>query len=117
MPLTFSSSELVALCIESVLYGASFNRVTHDAGLLITPNLFPYLGIYLLMFLDHLEIIFRRQRRGAVGTSLRLPVVLATSAIFALVTAVCVDSCVLRRIWDLRCDFSLIHLPPNFPLQ
>ena len=82
-----------------------------QSSFLITSNLFQYLGIYLLMFLEHLEVIFRKQRQRAMGASLCLPVVIATSAIFALVMTVCVDSHVSRCIWELRC-YSLVHLPP-----
>jgi len=113
MPLTFAGSELVALCLESVFYGMI---PTVLLGPVLIPHYFQFvpIGIYLLIFLEHLEVIFRKQRRRAMGASLRLPVVIATSAIFALVTMVCVDSHVSQRIWELRC-YSLIHLPPPVP--
>ena len=42
--------------------------------------------MYLVMFLEHIEVIFNKERRRVMGTSLRL--VLVTSALFALVTLV-----------------------------
>ena len=83
------------VCISTALLGAV---------------LIAYLGAYLVMFLEHLEVIFSTHRRRAFGTSLRLPVVLATSTIFALVTSVCINS---RCIWE----FSHSPAPsPNIPV-
>ena len=95
MPLTFSTAELIALCAESVLYGMHFICISR-----IRPHYshITYLGAYLVMFLEHLEVIFSTHRQRAFGTGLRLPVVLATSTIFALVTSVCINSC---RIWEV----------------
>ena len=49
--------------------------------------LFPHSGMYLVMFLEHIEIMFNKERQRVMGTSLCL--MLVTSALFVLVTLVC----------------------------
>jgi hypothetical protein len=58
MPLTFSTAELIALYAESVLYGMYFIYVSQT----YPHSYITYLGAYLVMFLEHLEVVFGMHR-------------------------------------------------------